>query len=55
LSSTSDLELEEPMPKRRRWEAESIDFTGKDLKDIVHSHEDALVVTLQIGGLMLKE
>lgn len=55
VSLTSDSELEELVPKRRCWEAESINFMGKDLKDIVHPHEDALVVKLWIGDLMLKE
>lgn len=42
------------MPKRRRWEAESIDFMGEGLKGIVQPHEDSLVVTLQIKGFDVK-
>lgn len=40
--------------KKSRWEDESIDFTGKDLRDTIQSHEDALVVTLWIKGLVVK-
>lgn len=54
VSSTSDLELEETVQKKRHWEAESIDYMGKDLKDIVHNHKDALLVMLRIGGFYVK-
>ena len=46
ISSESDTELEGPVHKKSRWEDESINFTGKDLRDTVQPHEDALVVTL---------
>lgn len=35
VNSDFDLGLEEPTRKRSRWEDESIDFTGKDLRDTV--------------------
>lgn len=54
ISSTSNLELEETVQKKRRWEAESIDYMGKDLKDSVHTHKDALLVMLRIGGFDVK-
>ena len=54
VNSTSDLELKGPTHKKRRWEDESIGFTGKDLMDTIHAHENALVVTLQIGGFNVK-
>ena len=34
------------MPKKGCWEDENIEFMGRDLKDTVQPHEDALVVTL---------
>ena len=38
------------MKKKRRWEDDCIDFTAKDLKDVLQSHKDALVITLRVGG-----
>lgn len=35
-------------------EDKSNDFTGKDLRDAVQPYEDALIVTLQIGGFNVK-
>ena len=46
MDSASDLELEGLTHKKRRWEDECIDFTRKDLMNIVQPYEDALVVTL---------
>ena len=46
VNSAFDSKLESPTPKKRRWEDESIGFTGKDLMDTIHAHENALVVTL---------
>jgi len=54
VSSASDLEIREPVLKRRLWEVDRIDFTGEDLKGIVQPHEDALVMTLWIGGFDIK-
>ena len=54
MSSELDTELEGPVRKKSRWEDESIDFTGKDLRDTVQPYEDTLVVTLQIRGFDIK-
>lgn len=67
VGSVFDLELDGPMPKKWRWEVECIlvpkkgrqedeciAFTKKDLKDILQPHEDALVLTLQIGGFEVR-
>ena len=54
VNSASDSKLEGPTHKKRRWEDECIGFMGKDLMDIVQPHEDALVVTLRIGGFDVK-
>ena len=54
VNLVSDSELEDPTPKKRCWEDECIGFMGKDLMDTVQPHEDALVVTLQIGGFDVK-
>lgn len=37
-------------PKRGWWEDEGISFTGKDKKGTIQPHDNALVVTLRIGG-----
>lgn len=50
MGSISNQELDGPMPKKGHQEDECIRFLGKDLKDILQPHEDALVVMLQIGG-----
>ena len=52
--SAFDLELEGPTHKKRHWEDECIGFTRKDLMDIVQPHEDALAISLQIGGFDVK-
>lgn len=54
VSSISDMELEKPIHKKSCQEDESIDFTGKYLRDTIQPHEDALVVTLQIWGFDVK-
>ena len=54
VNSVFDSELEDPTPKKRHWEDECIGFMGKDLMDTIQPHEDALVVTLQIGGFDVK-
>jgi len=38
------------MKKKWRWEDDCIGFNAKDLKDVLQSHEDALVITLQVRG-----
>ena len=43
-------EQDSPAHKKGRWEDNNIGFVGEDLKSTVQPHEDALVVTLQIGG-----
>ena len=54
VNSTSNSELEGPTHKKRCWEDECIGFMGKDLMDTVQPYEDALVVTLRIGGFDVK-
>ena len=54
VGSTSELELDGPVPKKGRWEDECVGFIEKDLKDILQPHKDALVVTLRIGGFDVK-
>ena len=54
VNSASNLKLEGPTPKKRRWENECIGFMGKDLMDTVQLYKDALVVTLWIGGFDIK-
>ena len=46
VNLVSDLELESPTPKKRRWKDKCIGFMGKDLMDTIQPYEDALVVTL---------
>ncbi|XP_075633760.1 uncharacterized protein LOC142606263 [Castanea sativa] len=48
------FQLEGLVRKKSRWEDESIDLTGKDLRDTIQPHEDALVVTLWIRGFDIK-
>ena len=43
-------EQDSPTHKKGQWEDDKIGFTTEDLEGIVQPHEDALVVTLQIGG-----
>ena len=54
MNLTSDTELEGLVHKKSRWEDESIDFTGIDLRDTIQHHENALVVTLWIEGFDVK-
>ena len=54
VNSTSDSELEGPIPKKRCWEDKCIGFTRKDLMDTIRPHEDVLVVTLRIRGFDVK-
>ncbi|XP_030941683.1 uncharacterized protein LOC115966623 [Quercus lobata] len=54
VNLASNSELEGPTHKKIRWEDECIGFIGKDLMDNVQPHEDALVVTLRIGGFDVK-
>ena len=49
-----DIEVEGPVHKKSRWEDESINFTGKDLRDTIQPYEDAWVVTLRIRGFDVK-
>ena len=46
----SDPEQDSPTQKKGRWENDNIKFAGEDLEGTIQPHEDALVVTLQIGG-----
>ena len=50
VNLVSDLELESPTPKKRRWKDKCIGFMGKDLMDTILPYEGALVVTLRIRG-----
>ena len=52
INSTSDIKLEGPVHKKSQWE--DVNFTGKELRDIIQPHEDALVVTLRIRGFDVK-
>ena len=54
VGSISDSKLDGPVNKKGRWEDECIGFTRKDLEDIFQPHEDALVITLRIGGFDVK-
>ena len=45
-----DPEQDSPAQKKRWWEDDNIKFAKEDLEGIVQPHEDALVVTLRIGG-----
>ena len=49
-----DTDLEVPIHKGSRWEDRSIDFMEKDLRDTIQPHDNALVVTLRIGGFDFK-
>ena len=46
----SDPEQDSPTQKKGRWENDNIKFAGEDLEGTIQPHEDALVVTLRIGG-----
>ena len=50
VRSVSDSKLDGPVNKKGHWEDKCMSFTRKDLKDIFQPHEDALVITLRIGG-----
>ena len=52
VNSTSDTKLEGPVHKKSQWE--DVNFTGKELRDTIQPHEDALVVTLRIRGFDVK-
>ena len=54
VGSISDSKLDGPVNKKGRWEDECIGFTRKDLEDIFQPNEDALVITLRIGGFDVK-
>ena len=49
-----DIEVEGPVHNKSRWEDESINFMGKDLRDTIQPYEDAWVVTLRIRGFDVK-
>lgn len=50
INSAYDSELDFPVPKKGRWEDESIGSTREDLEDTAQPYENALVVTLRIRG-----
>ena len=52
VNLTSDTKLEGPVHKKSQWE--DVNFTGKELRDTLQPHEDALVVTLRIRGFDVK-
>ena len=50
VASRFNPEQDSPAHKKGRWEDNNIGFVREDLKSTVQPHEDALVVTLRIGG-----
>lgn len=51
----SDSEVDFPAHKKGWWEDDSIDFARRDLEGTIQPHEDALVVTLRIGGFIVRK
>ena len=54
MASTGDFSKDQPPTKRTKGQLEPIAFDDEDLEGTIQPHDDALVITAQISGFLVK-